>query len=384
MAINPTISDMKWLGEPADLVGNFQKGRNLAEQSQRMKQSADMHPLKMADMKSATAARDANTNLAKQSYEYGQKTMDSKVEAAKHSTNLLGQQVEFGAATMKSRIGMTESLESLRKSQAAVAAGSIEADKDLRRATADLANVRSKIAQDTKASATEAQRAANYDAVLKYNTALATNKSDIDRSKAISEMTVLQSEYASATQDARIVSGLYGMYHKMAADDHQMWRNNNEQETHVRKEASRNQMQDDIAYLRAADRNGWMSDVAEFNPHSSLESEQRQAVLDEKTRLMGKAAYSKYKMQRDMSDVQDIDTQSSADDAVSKITSKAIKAEFRNNTAFQVDGVYTAEGLAAIDRYVESEELKKQIGEEEFDKLVANPAPTARNPSRAQ
>ena len=45
MAINPQINDMAWFGKPADPVGSFQKGMNLAEQSQRMSQSADMHPL---------------------------------------------------------------------------------------------------------------------------------------------------------------------------------------------------------------------------------------------------------------------------------------------------------------------------------------------------
>ena len=66
MAINPQINDMAWFGKPADLVGSFQQGMNLAEQSQRMKQSADMHPLKMADLQSQTDYRSQQTSLAKQ------------------------------------------------------------------------------------------------------------------------------------------------------------------------------------------------------------------------------------------------------------------------------------------------------------------------------
>ena len=66
MAINPQINDMAWFGKPADPVGSFQKGMNLAEQKQRMKQSADMHPLKMADLKSQTDYRSQQTSLAKQ------------------------------------------------------------------------------------------------------------------------------------------------------------------------------------------------------------------------------------------------------------------------------------------------------------------------------
>ena len=66
MAINPQINDMAWFGKPADPVDSFQKGMNLAEQSQRMSQSADMHPLKMADMQSQTDYRSQQTSLAKQ------------------------------------------------------------------------------------------------------------------------------------------------------------------------------------------------------------------------------------------------------------------------------------------------------------------------------
>ena len=173
------------------------------------------------------------------------------------------------------------------------------------------------------------------------------------------------------------------MYHGMARADHQQWRNNNEFDTHQRNEASRNQAQDDIAFMQAADRNGWLSDVAEFNPHSSLSSDQRQEVLNVKTRLMGKAAYSKYKMQRDMSDVQDIDTQSSADDIVGKMPAP-IKAEFRNNPDFQVNGVYTPEGLAAIERYKEGQALKAEIGDDEFARLTAPiPASGVSGPTRA-
>ena len=69
---NLNMSDMKWIGEPLDVVGQYQKGVNLAEQGQRMKQSAEMHPLKMEDTK-------ARTSLVKQQGEYNLRTMDSRV-----------------------------------------------------------------------------------------------------------------------------------------------------------------------------------------------------------------------------------------------------------------------------------------------------------------
>ena len=82
MAIRPIqMNDMAWLGEPADPVGSFQKGMNLAEQSQRMKQSAEMQPLRLADMKSTTAARDQQTSLAKQSYDFNELTQADRVSS---------------------------------------------------------------------------------------------------------------------------------------------------------------------------------------------------------------------------------------------------------------------------------------------------------------
>lgn len=111
MAINPQINDMAWFGKPADPVDSFQKGRNLAEQSQRMKQSADMHPLKMADLQSATAARDANTNLSKQSYRFNELTEADRVSSVNALSRL--QQVSAGIAE-----NTQEAVESLKNSQA--------------------------------------------------------------------------------------------------------------------------------------------------------------------------------------------------------------------------------------------------------------------------
>ena len=111
MAINPQINDMAWFGKPADPVDSFQKGMNLAEQSQRMKQSADMHPLKMADLQSATAARDASTNLSKQSYDFNELTKADRASSVNALARL--QQVSAGIAE-----NTQEAVESLKKSQA--------------------------------------------------------------------------------------------------------------------------------------------------------------------------------------------------------------------------------------------------------------------------
>ena len=381
MAINPQINDMAWFGKPADLVGSFQQGMNLAEQSQRMKQSADMHPLKMADLQSATAARDANTNLAKQSYEYGQKTMDTKVQAAKYSTNLLGQQVEFGRKTMDARVGMTDSLRSLRDAQAKVAQGSIEADKMLRDATAKLANTRSKIAEDTIDSAKKAQQAANNQAVLDYDTNKRTQDAKILGIQANAKLTNLSARFAEAIQPTKIAHAERMFKYDMAKADHAEWGQRNTESKHDREERSRNIAENNIFELQTYHQNGYHDMVVNFDPDPSLTEAQRARVLTEKTRLSQNKAAQEAIAQRDIGAVQRMSTQASADSKVSKFN-EDVREEFRYRFV-GTDGFYTPEGLAAINRYNDSLELKKQIGEDEFDKLVANPAPTAQNPSRA-
>ena len=124
MAINPQINDMAWFGKPADPVDSFQKGMNLAEQSQRMSQSADMHPLKMADMKSATAARDANTNLAKQSYDFNELTKTDRAS----SVNALARQQQSAA-------NIAEDTEVARTNMINLAALAKQRDWDVRQLT---------------------------------------------------------------------------------------------------------------------------------------------------------------------------------------------------------------------------------------------------------
>ena len=124
MAINPQINDMAWFGKPADPVDSFQKGMNLAEQSQRMKQSADMHPLKMADLQSATAARDANTNLSKQSYDFNELTKTDRAS----SVNALARQQQSAA-------NISEDTEVARTNMVNLAALAKQRDWDVRQLT---------------------------------------------------------------------------------------------------------------------------------------------------------------------------------------------------------------------------------------------------------
>jgi len=116
MAINPQINDMPWFGKPADPVGAYQQGQNLAEQSQRMSQSRDMHPLKMADAKSTTAARDQHTSLNAQRERFNDLNQDSLLRhsaasaaAAEYGATIQGVNSRMATATEQTATSAKES-----------------------------------------------------------------------------------------------------------------------------------------------------------------------------------------------------------------------------------------------------------------------------------
>ena len=61
-----SLSDMKWLGKPADPMGSMQAGQNFAAKGQAMQQSKEMFPLKMEAARADIDYRTQATSLAKQ------------------------------------------------------------------------------------------------------------------------------------------------------------------------------------------------------------------------------------------------------------------------------------------------------------------------------
>ena len=155
MPLNTSLSDMPWFGKPADPGGSFQKGMNLAEQRQRMGQSADMHPLKMADVKSGTAYRDQQTSLAHQ-------------------------KERFNSLNESSRLLLSDAQARSADASAQVAQGTIEAAKGLIRSDRDTQRVKADIVMDTQETAILAADAKNRSAVVDYNVNKDTEKAQIN------------------------------------------------------------------------------------------------------------------------------------------------------------------------------------------------------------
>jgi len=186
MPINPQINDMPWFGKPADPVGAYQQGQNLAEQSQRMSQSRDMHPLKMADLKSATSARDANTNLSKQSYQFNELSQDDRLSSVNSLARRNAVFANVAEQTQQAQVNM-QNIQALEKGR----------DWDVRKAGS--------IATETKAEEARLQRV-----IVDQAKNAATANSYVERYKAESKgiehrtsLLGLQTDLATRTNELR-------------------------------------------------------------------------------------------------------------------------------------------------------------------------------------
>jgi hypothetical protein len=169
---NLNMSDMKWIGEPLDVVGQYQKGVNLAEQGQRMQQSADMHPLKMEDTK-------ARTNLVKQAGEYNLRTMDS-------------------------RVGLSDSMARLKQTAASISENTQYAQEDIITARGMQDMVNAQVAEATILSKTDATRSTNLMAVQRQQRDLDTNAAQIRNTRAVADINHSNAYVAQQTQDNKI------------------------------------------------------------------------------------------------------------------------------------------------------------------------------------
>jgi len=116
---NISLSDMPWLGKPADPAESFARGmaqgqsfasrkqdaaakqQGMEARQQAMSQSADMHPLKMADMASNTAYRDAITD-------YNVSSKDARIEGINLVNRARELQNNYNDQTMEDRVNLMD------------------------------------------------------------------------------------------------------------------------------------------------------------------------------------------------------------------------------------------------------------------------------------
>jgi hypothetical protein len=171
---NLNMSDMKWIGEPLDVVGQYQKGVNLAEQGQRMQQSADMHPLKMDDAK-------ARTNLVKQQGEYNTRTMDS-------------------------RVGLSDSMARLQQTAASIAENTQGEVEDRARALSRQELVNADVMEATVGNRILGDNARHQRSVTDQETNLANQANAIKQFSYETEMMASRNRLAQGTEKQRMSS----------------------------------------------------------------------------------------------------------------------------------------------------------------------------------
>lgn len=115
---NLSLTDMKWLGEPADPATRFISG---AREGQRMLESAEMHPLRMEGLKAQTEGVQAQTSLAKQRHAHGE-VMNPLIQANQKVTSLMNQlKLKYEQNVYASKVAATKAATSLMESQVRVA-----------------------------------------------------------------------------------------------------------------------------------------------------------------------------------------------------------------------------------------------------------------------
>ena len=75
-----------------------------------------MHPLKMADLQSATAARDANTNLSKQSYRFNELTVAVRVSSVNSLARRNAVYANIAEKTEQAQVNM-QNIQALEKAR---------------------------------------------------------------------------------------------------------------------------------------------------------------------------------------------------------------------------------------------------------------------------
>ena len=186
---NLNMSDMKWIGEPLDVAGQYQKGVNLAEQGQRMQQSADMHPLKMEDAK-------ARTNLVKQQGEYNTRTMDS-------------------------RVGLSESMARLKETAASIAENTQGAQEDRMRALSRQELVNADVMEATVGNKILGENALHQRNVTNQEINLANKENAIKQFSYETEMMASRNRLAQGTEKQRMSSFLNQA--ERAEEEHIRW-----------------------------------------------------------------------------------------------------------------------------------------------------------------
>ena len=352
MAINPQINDMAWFGKPADPVGSFQKGMNLAEQSQRMKQSADMHPLKMADLQSQTDYRSQQTSLAKQRESFN-KDMHPLDMAAKQADTAYRNAVTAGVKQETDHKGRMAPL--------------IEKGQGLLNIARGFANARAKLDNDW-ASATLAAR------IEQEGNKLEQSREDLNHSRAMNPL--LRGAQSLSNTWRTLQNAMSGLdLSKKAIELSETSKDVAQQSA----EQPLVRQQLDIISSPDFDASNYKIPANISHPDSIkiLEGRLEQAKDTVRQKNLNQANQALFNSQ--------VEEQTNARDKLSKLdisVRKFIQSKGKDGKPLYMDGNdITMEGIDAINRISAFEELKTNLSPQQISQIIAEDTNTALDPN---
>jgi len=319
---NISLSDMPWLGKPADPAESFARGmeqgqsfasrkQDAAAKQQAMSQSADMHPLKMEASKAAT-------NLNEQTYLHREQLQPHAVTSANLRNLISRQSYDFNEATKESKISMADSLARRSAVNASVAEGTQQSQMDRYNAQTHLLQ----------------------DAALISG---ATLQNQIDRS------------------DINVATGWENLYHTQ-------FENGEEMRRRQREGASRDLLYRDIGSMNSAAESDDWETIYNYVPAAELTTAQKNDANSHRLQLLRRKSAQEYMMANGFSVQAEAQSQIESLNAMKESPAgqffREQGGEAANAGFHDQNGRINNAGHAALKRYKESEELRKVLGQE--------------------
>ena len=390
---NLSLSDMKWLGTPADPIGSYQKGVNIAEQRQRMGQSADMHPLKME-------ALSQQTSLAAQRERHATK-MNPLLQARQGIDNqnaitqgkLMSDQHALNEGTLDSRKSLMDSLAKTKKLAHDTAQRTQGDDILIKKAQRELMEINAELARATKGQATEARIAQLNAQKSVAENIIETGDADVLKTYAQADHALSQARLARGMEShlinrAKGQAGLANRSLMQMAYDH-----NRQVQADGREDRSRTAHEFDLDMVSAAYSVGNFAALERLTPDPTSTPGQKLDFEAYKTNIMAQHEVKKWNANDKRVDSNRIVRDAKQRDSFSKIPDDAVHALFTEppqpgatTPAFtDSSGKPTAYGIKQYNNYDAVEKLKAGGGitQADVDALQSVPYTIAGSPYAA-
>jgi hypothetical protein len=347
------MDDMKWLGEPVDVAGSFQKGMNLSGQYQKMKQSGEMHPLRKEAARADTAYKTGQTSLAKQREGQLDK-MNPLLVTQQQTTNAIREQEKIKSEAANDFWGTVKGhATSLYKSKAGAAATGAELAAGTLKANIERG----------KAESREAESAAR----VALGTEEAKTKTIIAQATILGNRAELDS-YSLIHNKTRADLALYSAWNGLDREGQDLqrgWLGLKEIRKDIEKDAASDfDFQVDYGAMNTFARNGDVDGLETHELGSNLSDAQRKTLESHRTQLQGQHAIETQRLIQQRGEVGQVLSDNKAMGDIQEVKNHVHRQWFLNQNSQSWTGaaIYdpstgklTNDGLVALTNYTQYE-----------------------------